>query len=768
MIKTQEFAIGRNVRLIMPSLCAVGIVAVSAAATRGTILGYPSMLNVMIAASLDSWGVLVFATSLLTYIITGTLSQGLVQIGSMIMIIGVKLALLRKTGPERPAVKEAANAILTTGNMLFCSVLISAVTRTDPYLTGYRIIFSVLCGCMTYFVRATAKVVKADGVLDVNGINGGFLGASYVTAIAILSSVSFAGIDLGRIAGIFAVLFMSNKYKHIGGAVCGALTTCGVMLCSPELSKNTLLLASCGLLCGALAGLGQVMSSLILIFSTAVSLMAVGFNTDTFPMLTDVAIGGVLFAAIPSEVTRKLLRRLGNKRSAVNIAGQTAGSKLAFASGTIKDVRTRLSDISKLLEEEARKTPALSSEVRDRVCSACSVRDVCWEDNKDKLDPVFEMIERKTYEQGKLSGGDLDDIFPLCKRGDKLAEGFTGRYSEIVTEQTGRVKINELRELLSDQLYAMEELLSDISCRVSGITEVDGAMSEKVRGFLLRNGITNARACVYSDAQHAGRVEIFTPTEIKEDMVRWTVEIGNITDCELEMPVISQADGMYKIVFSECPRYSTESGSAQFSAEEECCGDTLERIWLTRSEFAVILSDGMGTGKRARLDSSFASSLISRFLASEISPETSVHLINSILRVKGWDESFATADIALFDLCSGAVRFIKAGAAPSYILRDEVLIKVEGQAFPVGILSRTDPDSFSYKLFDGDRVIVVSDGVSEEALKSAVTEMNRCDMEAQQASELVGEYARAARDISGKVRKIDDISVCVVDVNINK
>lgn len=770
MLKTKELSTVRNDAFLKNSLLLAGISLMSVVASKASILGYPSAVNVIMASVSDRWGVAVFVVSLLTYLVTGTFSDGLMQISSMVLIIGIKLALIHRSSKGKtPSLREAANALLVTGSMAACSALISAVSRTDPYLFAYRMVFSLLGGCIVYFTRALIASIKENGSVCINGFNAAFLGAVYIVCIATLTSVNILGADLGRIIGVAAILAMSVRYKHIGGAVCGALTTCGVMLCSPELAGNTLLLASCGLLCGAVSGLGQVFCALVMIFSSAVSLMAVGFNDDTFHMLADAAIGGIAFAAVPSEVTAKLFRYFGSRRVHSNIAGQTAAAKLKFASGTIRDVRTRLLGVSKVLREEYSKPPVISAAVREKVCAGCSVRGSCWEENRETLESAFEKIQNRTMENGSVSDEELDGMFHLCKREPQLAAGFNDCYMQLMAEQADRAKISELRELLSDQLLAMEEMLTDISDRLSGVTDVDRELSEKVKSYISKRGAANCEVCVYSDPSRIRKVEIFSPSEIKADMVRWTVEIGGMMDCELEMPVITSADGVYRLSFCESPLYSTESGASQFAARDgDPCGDTLERIWLTRSEFAVILSDGMGTGKRAKLDSSFASSLISRFLASEISPETALRLINAILRVKGWDESFATADIALFDLCSGNVRFIKAGAAPSYILRDEVLIRIDGQAFPVGILSETSPDSFVYKLFDGDRVILASDGISEDIIRSSAAELNRCSMDPQNASELIGEYARTGVGIPSPVRKRDDISVCVVDININK
>ena len=80
------------------------------------------------------------------------------------------------------------------------------------------------------------------------------------------------------------MLMAVRKYRNIGGAVVGALTTCGVLLCTPSLARNTLLLATSGLICGAFLQFGSLVIVLVFLAVSLVSLVAMGVNGDTFSM----------------------------------------------------------------------------------------------------------------------------------------------------------------------------------------------------------------------------------------------------------------------------------------------------------------------------------------------------------------------------------------------------------------------------------------------------------------------------------------------------
>lgn len=752
MLKTKDLSVSKNDSYLKSSKNALTlflVAALSVLSAKSRISGYLSFVNVGIASVSGIWGVFSFAASALTYIVTGTLKDAVVQLGAMIVIIGIKLATGIKPTPVR-------NAFLTASALVFCSLVASFVTRTTASLFWYRICFSLLCGCMVYFLEKIIKKSASEKALELSGINGGAVVLAFLLMIATLCSTEIYSLNLGRMVGILAVFLCAKKFRISGGAVCGALVTFGVILYSPEMSKNTLFLCASGLVSGALCSFGNIVMTIGFVLSAVMGLAATGFNNDSFAMLTDVSVAAVIFAVIPSDIQGRLLKLVNKKSNSKTSAGDNISSQLGFTSDTLKDVRKRLEEISQaLLKEE--KNISISRKVKKEICSQCENKGKCWNENYNYTAGVFSKIEKLLCENENYK----IDFPQFCHKQQELEECFVSVHNQYACELASKEKSTQLRELLSQQLSATGQLLDDLSAKASGLAQVNEQLSVKAARLFEKMGISAVKACVYKDENKAVRAEVFTSKEIKCDMVKLTVDLSEILDCEMEMPVTSRVNGITKLVFCEAADYRLSSGISQQCAKEgDYCGDTLERIWLSGSEFVVILSDGMGTGKRAKLDSSFTANLVSRFTASGVSPETALKLINSILRVKGWDESFATADIGVFDLCSGRVKFIKSGAAPSYILRDGVLIKIQGQGFPLGILNEASPYVSEYKLFEGDRVIVTSDGVDEIAIKQSVNEIIKNNLNAVQSAEIISQLMK---NRVGEGQK-DDISVCVSEI----
>ncbi len=131
------------------------------------------------------------------------------------------------------------------------------------------------------------------------------------------------------------------------------------------------------------------------------------------------------------------------------------------------------------------------------------------------------------------------------------------------------------------------------------------------------------------------------------------------------------------------------------------------------NNYFVALSDGMGTGKRAKDESNTAIELLESFLEAKFDKELTLKTINSILMLKSNDEIFTTFDISLLDLYSGKLQVIKMGAPATFIKRKNEVKIINYQSLPVGILKDVDFNIYEEYLEDGDIIIMMSDGVLE-------------------------------------------------------
>lgn len=160
--------------------------------------------------------------------------------------------------------------------------------------------------------------------------------------------------------------------------------------------------------------------------------------------------------------------------------------------------------------------------------------------------------------------------------------------------------------------------------------------------------------------------------------------------------------------------YCISSAVTQRSAGgAEVCGDCYLEFDSDLGRHYIILCDGMGSGKKAYRESKMTAELLREFLKSGFLKDKAVSMLNSLLAVKGDDESFSTVDLFEFDMHTGDAEFLKIGSAQSYIRRKDEIETLCSACLPVGILDEVRTYVISRRLSAGDIVVMMSDGVGE-------------------------------------------------------
>lgn len=166
--------------------------------------------------------------------------------------------------------------------------------------------------------------------------------------------------------------------------------------------------------------------------------------------------------------------------------------------------------------------------------------------------------------------------------------------------------------------------------------------------------------------------------------------------------------------FSEEANFMMMYGTAgKIKEGEKISGDNFSYMELEDGQVLMGIVDGMGSGGDASKDSEVVVDLIEDLLRAGFKEESTINLINSILLSKGNNQTSTAIDLAIADLYSGKCNFIKLGAAASFIKRNQWIEVMKSTTLPVGILREVDYESKSKKLYDGDYIIMVSDGILE-------------------------------------------------------
>lgn len=184
------------------------------------------------------------------------------------------------------------------------------------------------------------------------------------------------------------------------------------------------------------------------------------------------------------------------------------------------------------------------------------------------------------------------------------------------------------------------------------------------------------------------------------------------------------------ILFLEKPRFSVIcKASRVIKSGQLVSGDNYMFTETEDGMALACLSDGMGSGYNANRESETVIELMERFIDAGFSKETAVKMINSTMVLTDGEPSCSTLDICSIDLYEGSCEFIKMGAAVSFLKREHFVECISSDNLPTGVMSNLDCNSYKIDLYDGDFIIMVSDGIIEslngnEVLENIISAQN--------------------------------------------
>ncbi len=579
---------------------------------------------------------------------------------------------------------------------------------------------AVLCAAAAFFFGRTLLL------LDRARTEVSLLPTDYACAVISLGLLSMSvsqwkigSFSIGRaLLMLLLLVFAYTKGRNTSGIVGMAI---GLSLALTD-SSQFYLLGSFGL-GGMLAGIfsifGKFGCAAIFIIANAVCALISPSLQIALPGMYETFAATAVFMFLPSS----LLDGLAEPKPLTQTAEEQAGfqgavsARLKFASKAIEDISHTVNEVSSKLDKiAASDISEVFSRSCETVCSRCGLKMFCWHtaynQTMDALNHITPVL-KKTH---RLKKGDMPQYFEdKCCKLTQLIEEINRNYTDYLAYEGATRRVLEMRSILVDQFSGISKMLSSLSEELSDFRGYDPQAAQGVEDALEQAELfpDSVTACI----DHYGKMTIevlFSVSSYREENLKeMSLLLSEICSRTFDFPSVTTLSDMIKLSFFEKARYSMLFGAYQIPhSGMKVCGDCYDCFLDSKGNAHMILSDGMGSGGRAAVDSSMASSLTSQLIQAGFDYDTTLNIVNSSLLVKSGDETLATLDITTFDLFTGKAEFLKAGAAPTFVSRSGHIGRIEAKSMPVGILRGAEFEHSSLTLSAGDLVVMVSDGVT--------------------------------------------------------
>lgn len=532
-----------------------------------------------------------------------------------------------------------------------------------------------------------------------------------------INDISFR--NIAAILFIIALAFISDTNMGAGAGI-----TMGIILgfATGNLMESIAIYGACGLVAGIFRESGKLFTALSFnIIFIIVTLYSGVFNNISF---IEALVGTGIFLLIPKKIYNKISLEINKDKKFGHF------SEVRFAE--IKDELTeRLKDFTEVLSIMGKslnnlvgndklaiknKGNALVENLSDRTCSDCDMRYMCWKRELHQTYNAFSDLIRN-YENN--SGAFPHELEKKCIKKYALVKNLEDIMNIYMVNETLKSRLGEGRKILSNHINNMSVTISEIVDEFGNELHLCTDVEKSIKKFLLKYGINFGSLICYNDKN--GRIKIKMQMEncmgsqtcIKTVLPIISETIGKNMSIGSEGCNINSKNNMCEIVIEEAPKYHINSHVAVATKEgEKFTGDSYSYGRTKDGNYITVISDGMGSGPEAGLESKVSVEIIEKFMEVGFDEKIAIDAVNAIMSIKfSEDEKFSTLDMNKIDLYTGNAKFMKVGAIESFIKRGNKVEVINSNTLPFGVLEEPDVDTVEKQVSNGDVIVSISDGI---------------------------------------------------------
>lgn len=578
-------------------------------------------------------------------------------------------------------------AVISASSHLISGFLFLLVGEMNLFSVLLLIAESVLICCCIYFVTYAVKGFKKNCYLTSREII-----AAAVTLILVLVSlhdIYFFQLSIARILGLMVIFMGLNCLKISHVAVLGSCV--GIILAAVGNGGETVFSA---FVVSTL--IGCVFSTFSVRFaelSLVVAYYAVLVFYGKFPW-------GFLLFAEPIV--------------AYSAAFFIPKEKLKLFLSAYISVRK-----TKRKEKEGEKLRRIIEECRQECESFCPKTNGCYQKNAEIMIEIAEELIERYHQTEEI--GNIEDQLSFCIK-PKAMSAILSRRLLFSSADDFEELVNQLNRVSQKMEMKMEASVRPV--RFLGDEEIE------IKKSLTKRNISVKEITFIVDEHDCRRCEVLfeCPNDLlyekilKEILGRFFYGSFAVNFSDLGGVIRAYAIETDKFRISCAAICRTKDG-------EDCCGDHAVGFSVGKGIYYLLLSDGMGSGKAAGIQSETAIDIFRKLLSGGLSVQGAYDAYCSAERLR-YQYGFTTIDLCKIDLSKGIADFYKAGAFDSFCIKRDKVIRIHGGGMPPTLCGGDKMMHKSVKLTNGDYLVMASDGLAslDKSLESILLDCEHEDL----------------------------------------
>lgn len=354
------------------------------------------------------------------------------------------------------------------------------------------------------------------------------------------------------------------------------------------------------------------------------------------------------------------------------------------------------------------------TEVKGLMCSDCENKTKCLKQYGEDTNKILSALIDTGYEKGRVTLLDIPSILTArCFKVNQVVYEINNLLEQYKSYASMVTSLDTSKVLISEQFYGISTVLKSLAGEMNKKVDFDKGLEKEITDELLFNDILCCDAIVYRDSDNVSAVlEVKKDDSLKTKIPQIVSKIVG-TKMIVETENSSEHAGWQILNLVPAPKFNVIFGtSATTKTSSTKSGDCYSIVRMENGKILMALCDGMGSGEKAQKSSETAISLIENFYKAGFENEVILSIVNKFLSL-GNENVFSCLDMAIIDLKTGAVDFVKLGATNGYIKHKDTISVIQCNALPLGIVTNIVPTIKSTIVEAGDMIIITTDGVTD-------------------------------------------------------